>query len=120
MKRHAADLAKITWQAHGANLFLYPYAKWLYLPERAAKRGWRQLRGQRVIERNWEVQFLSPRGRERLRQALESPSRRLHEFVDPAAVRALLDRFLANPFEDKRGYTVSMLLTFSEWLERYA
>ena len=120
IKRHAAHLARVTWQAHGANLYLYPFAKWLFLPERAARRGWRRVRGERVIERNWEVQFLSPRGRERLRLALEGPSRRLHDFVEPAAVRTLLDRFFADPFEDKRGYTVSMLLTFSEWLERYA
>ena len=73
-----------------------------------------------MLERNWEVQFLSPGGHERLRQALDPPGRRLHEFVIPAAIRELLDHFFASPFEDKRGYTVSMLLTFSEWLERYA
>ncbi len=73
-----------------------------------------------MIERNWEVQFLSPAGQGRLRDALTRPGRRVHEFVSAAAIKELLDRFFARPLEEKRGYTVSMLLTFSEWLERYA
>jgi len=40
--------------------------------------------------------------------------------VSPGAIAALLDAFHARPLEEKRGYTVSMLLTFSEWLERWA
>jgi hypothetical protein len=43
----------------------------------------------------------------------------VQEFVSAIAIGELLDRFFGRPLEEKRGYTVSMLLTFSEWLERY-
>ena len=32
---------------------------------------------------------------------------------------ALVSDFYENPLKDKRGYTISMVLTFSAWLERY-
>jgi len=120
LKRHAPDLARITWQAHDADLRTYPFAGTLLLPKRAIKKAWRAISGAEVIERNWEVQFLSPRGRERLRGALLGGGRRVHEFVAPAAIESLLRAFFEQPLEQKRGYTVAMLLTFAEWLERYA
>jgi hypothetical protein len=120
LKGSAPDLARITWQARDANLFMYPYAGTLLLPKRAVRKAWRVITRTKVIERNWEVQFLSPTGRARLGDALLRPRLKLHEFVAPGAVQQLLDRFFAQPLEDKRGYTVSMLLTFSEWLERFA
>ena len=120
LKRMAPDLAKVTWQAHGANLYLYPYARFLLLPERALKRALRMLARERVLERNWEVQFLSPAGAARLRERLLAPGRRVHEFAPVERIRELLDRFVADPYTEKLGYTVSMLLTFTEWLERYA
>ena len=120
LKRRAPDLARITWQAHDADLHTYRFANSLLLPKRALKKAWRLATGARVVERNWEVQLLSPAGRTRLRDALVSRGRRLHEFVSPAAIEMLLIDFFARPLEEKRGYTVSMLLTFSEWLERFA
>ena len=48
-----------------------------------------------------------------------APGSRLHEFVSPDDVRSLLDAFFAAPLEEGRGYTVSMLLTFSSWLEAH-
>lgn len=120
LKRFAPDLARITWQAHDADLYSYRYADTLLLPRRAIKKLWRLITGAQVIERNWEVQFLTPGGRARLSDALLRPEAKLHEFVAPAAVRSLLAAFFERPHKEKRGYTVSMLLTFSAWLERYA
>jgi asparagine synthetase B (glutamine-hydrolysing) len=120
LKRYAPDLARITWQQHDADLYSYKYANTLLLPKRAMKKARRLFTRRPVIERNWEVQFLSAAGQEHLRDALTRPGRHVHEFVSAAAITELLDRFFARPLEEKRGYTVSMLLTFSEWLERYA
>ncbi|MGH7410397.1 MAG: hypothetical protein ACREJ6_04960, partial [Candidatus Methylomirabilis sp.] len=119
LKRFAPDLARIRWQAYDTNLFWYPYfSSWL-LPKRAVKKGIRLLTRKHVIERNWEVQFLSEQGRQGLERWLLRPGLRLHEFVSPRAVETLLEGFCTAPPEGGRGYTVSMLLTFSAWLECY-
>ena len=119
LKRYAPDLARIKWQVYDTNLFRYhAFNTWL-LPKRAVKKAWRLLRGKPVIERNWEVQFLNPQGRRGLEHWLLRPGLRLHEFFPPAALAGLLQDFFQDPLAQKRGYTVSMLLTFSVWLEHY-
>ena len=80
----------------------------------------RLLSGQRVIERNWEVQFLNPAGQAGLDDWLLRPGRRLHDHVDVAAVRALLADFRRDPWGDKRSYAVNLLLTLSAWLDYMA
>lgn len=119
LKRFAPDLARITWQVYDANLFHYQYFNSWLVPKRAFKKAKRILMRQRIVERNWEVQFLGERGRQGLRDWLLRPGLRLHEFVAPTAVKDLLDSFYNAPLVDGRGYTVSMLLTFSAWLEKY-
>lgn len=120
LKRFAPDLAGITWQAYDTSLYRCRYFNSWLLPKRFCKRVWRSLTRQRVIARNWEVQFQCEPGRRGLEQWLLRPGLRLHEFVSPGEVRSLLDAFAAAPLEEGRGYTVSMLLTFSAWLEQYA
>lgn len=120
LRRRAPDLARIAWQATGRNLFDHDRSDPMKLPRRALRKLWRGLSGRAVIQRNWEVQFLGPEGRVGLEPWLLRKGLRLHEFVAPTAVRTLLDDFYADPFAKKRGYTVSMLLTFSAWLENYA
>ena len=65
------------------------------------------------------MQFLNPQGRLGLEHWLLRPGLRLHEFFSPAALTGLLHDFYQDPLAQKRGYTVSMLLTFSAWLEHY-
>jgi len=119
LKRFAPDLARITWQPYDTNLYRYQYFNTWLLPKRAFKKAWRILTRKKIIERNWEVQFLCPSGRAGLEHWLLRPGLRLHEFVSPKAVQQLLDDFYKAPLENGRGYTVSMLLTFSAWLETY-
>lgn len=119
LKRSASDLARIPWQAYDTNLFRYQHFDSWLLPKRALKKAWRIVKGKQVIERNWEVQLLGDSGRQGLTKWLLRPGLRLHEFVNPRAVRRLLDDFYSEPLAQKRGYTVSMLLTFSVWLEQY-
>ncbi len=117
LRRVAPDLARIKWQAYDANLFDYQKNSKL-LPKRAMKKAWRLLTQKKSIERNWEVQFLNPEGRAGLEAMLLEPGLRLHEFASPSKVRGLLEQFYTDPYTNKRGYTVSMLLTLSAWLEK--
>lgn len=119
LRRFAPDLARITWQAYDANLYHYPYFHSLLLPKRTIKKAWRVLTRKHILQRNWEVQFLCPEGRAGLEKWLLSPGLPLHEFVPHAKVKQLVEEFYRNPWEDGYGYTISMLLTFSAWLEIY-
>ena len=119
LKRFAPDLARITWQAPDANLFDYQ-TKSKVLPKRAAKKVWRLLTRKKVIERNWEIQLYGSKQRVELESKLMKPGLRLHEFVAGEKIRGLLDQFYIDPYTEKRGYTVSMLVTLSTWLEKYA
>ena len=73
-----------------------------------------------LSSRNWEVQFRGERGQRGLAEWLTRPGLRLHDLVARERIEELLGRFRAQPLEEGRGYTVSMLLTLSAWLERHA
>lgn len=118
LKRYAPDLAKITWQKFDANLYNYQHFNTWLLPKRALKKAWRLLTNQKVIQRNWEVQFLNPQGRAGLQRWLLQDGLKLHDLLRVADVRALLEDLYREPTAG-RGYAVSMLLTFSAWLEHY-
>jgi asparagine synthase (glutamine-hydrolysing) len=118
LKRFAPDLARIPWQAYDADLYQYQWFNTLLLPKRILKRLGRMLGGKKVLERNWEVQFLSGQGRSGLENWLLKSGLRLHEFLPPAQIKMLLEDFYRSP-NASNGYTVSMLLTFSAWLEKY-
>jgi len=120
LKRFAPDLARINWQVYDANLYQYQhYHTWL-LPKRVLQKAQRWLMRTNRFERNWEVQFLNPQGQRGLQRWLLQPGLRLHEYLSPTAIRELLQTFHASPQEMGYGYTVSMLLTFSAWLELHA
>jgi asparagine synthase (glutamine-hydrolysing) len=116
LKRIAPDLARIRWQAAEANLYLARCGTWISLPRRSAAKIGRALTGKKVIESNWEVQFLSPEGRQGLHDWLLAPGLALHDHVSRQAVGDLLASFYQNPTAAS-GYTISMLLTFSTWEE---
>ena len=120
LRRYAPDLARVPWQETGRDLFDDGGFSAGHLARRAAGKAARLLSGQRVIERNWEVQFLNPAGQAGLDDWLLRPGRRLHDHVDVAAVRALLADFRRDPWGDKRSYAVNLLLTLSAWLDYIA
>jgi asparagine synthase (glutamine-hydrolysing) len=116
LKRYAPDLARIRWQQADANLYFAKYGYWLGLPRRGIKKLRRKFTGERPIQRNWEVQFLSPEGHKSLKNWLLAPGSKLHEFVSLQDVSNLIVDFYEEP-SGAAGYTVSMLLTFAVWLE---
>lgn len=119
LKRHAPDLARIPWDRYDANLYLAPYFGTLLLPLRAVRKLRRVVTGARVVERNWEIQYAGETGRRGLERWLLRPGLRLHEFVAPGEVRTLVEDFYARWPDGALGYEVSMLLTFSAWLEHH-
>jgi hypothetical protein len=119
LKRFAPDLARVPWQVYDADLFHYQHFNTWQLPRRVVKKGWRMLTRQQVLERNWEVQFLSPGGRAGLAYWLLRPGIKLHAFVSQGEVNKLLEAFFAAPLPSGLAYSAAMLLTFSAWLEYY-
>lgn len=120
LKRYAPDLARIPWQVTGRNLFSRGGVDPVHLARRAARKGHARLTGARVIERNWEVQFLWDSGRAGLNRWLLQPGRRLHDYVDIELTRRLINDFNRDPWAEKRSYAVALLLTLSSWLDYMA
>lgn len=119
LKRFAPDLARVTWQVYDANLYHYQFHRNLLLPKRAWKKLRRKLSGQKVVQRNWEVQFLNESGRKGLSEYLIRSGLKLHDLVAREQVQQLVDDLYHSPDSAALGYSVSMLLTFSAWLEQY-
>ncbi|HSV74418.1 MAG TPA: asparagine synthase-related protein [Chthonomonadales bacterium] len=120
LRRAAPDLARIEWQATGADLYGAGRTASRSLPARAARRALRALTGRPAIQRNWEVQFLSEPGRALLRHHLLRPGLRIHDLFPRAEIAALVERLRAGRRDGSDGYAASMLLTLSAWLERHA
>jgi hypothetical protein len=118
LKRYAPDLAKIKWQPYDTNLYYYKYYDTWGLPRRAIKKLGRLLFPHPVVQRNWEVHFLNPKGRAGLNCFLLEPGLKVQNFFPAGGLEQLLVDFFQNPTA-RNGYAVSMLLTFSAWLERY-
>ena len=117
LRRYAPDLARIKWQTYDANLYAYDrFSSW-QVPKRILKKAVRMLRRQRPIERNWEVQLLGEVGQQGLDDWLLRKDLPLHDLLPPEQIEGLLARFRAHSRDPELGYTVSMLLTFSAWLE---
>lgn len=117
LRRFAPDLARIEWQETGADLFDQGRGKVGKLARRVTARIERLLLNKPVVERNWEVQLRGVEGRELLEKYLLREGLVVHEFVGRKEVRDLVNLFQNEPLVDGRGYTVSMLFSFSAWLE---
>jgi asparagine synthase (glutamine-hydrolysing) len=116
LKRFAPRYARIRWQETDTDLFHLEPGRASRLARRVWRRALRALRGRPLIQRNWEVQFGGGHWKD-LEHWLMSPGLALHALVRPEAIRGLLDQFLRTPSAEN-GYAVSMLFTFSAWLER--
>ena len=117
LKRYAPDLARIKWQKYDSNLYAHHRFDSWHLPRRAVRKALRTLRRERPIERNWEVQLLGDYGEQGLREWLLRKGLRLHDLMPRREVEVLLEQFRAPERDPALGYKVSMLLTFSAWLE---
>lgn len=118
LKRYAPDLARVNWQPYDANLYHYKgFNTWL-LPFRAVQKLRRRFSTQSVIQRNWEIQFFNPKGRNGLAKYLLEPGLKLQNLFSARDLEQFLGGFYRDPTASN-GFAVSMLLTLSAWLEQY-
>ena len=107
LRRHHPDLARVRWQQTGRPLAPRPWDPPAALIRRAAAKAWRTARRRPVVERNWEVQFLTGDGPARLRAHLLAD----HPLL-PAATPALVEGFLARP-DPIGAHAIDALLTLA-------
>lgn len=118
LKRRAPELARIPWQEHRPfNLYNYKWDKAPYnWPYRAVSKFKRMISSKKVIQRNWELQFLGVDNATHLEHYLFS-NPTLSNWVP----RDVVDRFYKN-FKNEPVYyshPVSMLLTLSLASKQY-
>jgi asparagine synthase (glutamine-hydrolysing) len=112
--RYAPKIARVPWQETGCGLqWSRRAAARLTLPRRILDKSLRMAGLKQVRQRNWEVQFFSPDGRQNLRTSLLDPGQPLHQFIAPREIETLLAGFFNAP-DRENGYAVSMLLTIAE------
>lgn len=116
LKHYAPHLAKVLWQQSGTNLYQIAYQNWFSFPRRLINKTKRTVRREPALQRNWEVQFFSTDGRRNLEAKLLQGGRKLHDHFAVSDLSKLTNQFYQKP-DAANGYTVSMLLTFSAWLE---
>jgi len=118
LKRHSSNLAKIKWQSNRPfNLYTY---KWNVSPWNLPFRAWdkmKRINGRKIIERNWELQFLGAENQKLLKKHLFNLNQG-NGFIS----HELKDEFL-NKFNEidavRYSHSLSMLLTLSKFSELY-
>ena len=89
------------------------------LPKRAVKSLLRRLNPTKELQRNYEVQLFSATSKKRLQEELLDASPALFNLVQRDEVEKLITLFYEAPQQDKRCYSLSLLLSFSNWLKLY-
>jgi asparagine synthase (glutamine-hydrolysing) len=108
------ELASIKWDQYDANLYNYKNARNNTITYRAVNKLKRILTGDKGITRNWEVFYLNAEGRKYLTELLLTPA--LTNIVSSPKIKSLIDRLYKDPSANN-GYSISMLLTFSLFLQ---
>lgn len=116
IKQYHNDLAKITWQEYDADLYNYKLFNNRNIAYRAVKKVQRTLSNEKTIQRNWEVFYLNPSGKRKLEDILIG-NKHLSTIASPQKIKELLDDLQNNPTA-ANGYSVSMLLTFTLFLNQ--
>lgn len=111
LRRHHPDLARITWQDTGMSLFEHRWEPAVSLGRRAFAKARRKIRRERVIERNWEVQYLTGDGPDSVSRLLRSSA-----LDEDGAIRQdllpLAEMLLSNPTA-ANGFAVDVLVAIA-------
>lgn len=116
IKQYHEALARITWQEYDADLYSYKRFNNRNISYRVVDKIKRTISNKPTIQRNWEVFYMRPAGRKALENILLN-NKLLQDIVPERAVKELLQDLYKSPTA-ANGYTVSMLLTFSLFLNR--
>jgi len=112
IKKKSPKLGRIIWEKYNSNLYHYTYHNSLLLPKRALYKAWRIITRNQPILRNWEVQFLNPAGKDSLIKVILNNQHITKGLFTKEQLTQIIDDFYKNPFLEKKGYTISALLTF--------
>lgn len=115
LKKFHPDLAGVVWQEYGRDLYHYKGWNNRNLLYRILARLGRLGQKNAWVQRNWELTYLSAEGRSRLGSVLQNE--KLSPYFSPKVIGGLLDEFYRRPTA-ARGYTVSMLHTLAQFLNR--
>ena len=116
IKQYYPSLAKITWQEYDADLYNYKRFSNRNICYRVADKIKRTISNIPTIQRNWEVFYMHPAGRKALENILLN-NKMLQEIVPDSVVKELINDLYKKPTA-ANGYTISMLLTFTLFLNR--
>lgn len=116
IKQYYPDLAAITWQEYDANLYNYKSSSNRDVSYRIIDKVKRTISREKTIQRNWEVFYLHDEGRKKLENILLN-SKPLQDILPTVQVKELLVDFYKHS-SGANGYSVSMLLTFTLFLNR--
>lgn len=114
IKGYHPDLAKIKWQEYDSNLYNYKWLNNRNIIYRIIKKAQRMLSPGIKIARNWEIFYLNKDGRNNLERELVNA--KFNNIVPAEKINDLLNSFYKDPSPDK-GYSISMLLTFSQFIK---
>lgn len=120
LKQRAPALAKIPWQEHRPfNLYTYSWDKRPYnWPYRAASKLGRLISQKKIIERNWELQFLGAENDKHLRRYLFDNAA-FSDRIPQELTKSFYETF-SNVDPVKYSHSVSMLLTLSIFCQQHA
>ena len=121
IKLKNSGIAKIAWQDY-APMNLYNYRKFdskMRLPLRAVKKGKRLLKEKflknKMIQRNWEIQFLGERNSKQLKEHLFQ-NKKFGEFLSADLVADFYEKFQKE--DVKYSHSVNMLLVLSMFCKK--
>lgn len=106
LQRYHQDLARIRWQQSGMSLNQRPWEPTMDLARRALAKGIRAIRHRPAMERNWEIQFLNPKGLDALKKRLLVGE---YQYLDPTDIGFALRQF-ADQRSPESAHIVDSLL----------
>jgi hypothetical protein len=120
LKQRAPELSKIQWQEHRPfNLYTYSWDKAPYnWPYRTVSKLGRLTSRKKVIQRNWELQFLGEDNDKRLRRYLFDNTA-FSDWIPVELTKRFYENF-SNVDAVKYSHSVSMLLTLSIFCQQHA
>ena len=115
--RKSSELAKVEWQDHRPfNLYKYNWDKGPWnLPYRCFDKVKRMVRKEKLIQRNWELQFLGKNNDAHVRHWLFE-NKKLNNLVPEPIVSDIYNRFQVDNV--KYSHSISMLITLSLFSQR--
>ena len=118
IKKRAPELARIPWQDYDLDLYKYKYFNSIFFPRRMMRYAKRIIKENilgkpKIIERNWELQFLGKENKNALEKWLFQNDG-LHSIIPKKIISKYYKNFLD---KDSIAYShsTSMLLTLAVW-----